>query len=747
MRRLVSGFGSGLAACLLLSFAGCSSGSGGGGGGQAPVLQSISVTPSAPSVAAGATAQLSATGTYSDGTSKSLTSTAAWSSSTAATATVSASGLVTAVAPGTTTISAKSGSITGTTVVTVPNPLTALSVSPTTVTIAATTATSFKAMGTFLDGTMMDVTSSASWTSSATAVASVSDTVPTKGLAKGLTAGTTTIKASYTNAGSATPITATGALTVTSATLISIAVTPASPTIPLGVLQQFTAEGTFFDGSVTTMQDITNTVTWSSSNSNVAPITVSGLATGSNLGSATITATSGAISGTASVTVNAANLVSITIQPGSPSMAQNTSLKLKAVGTFNDGGTRDLTTQVGWTSSDTTKATIGAATGVAKGVAAGQTTITATLSGSSVPPGTATLNVTNATVTAITVAPANKTIAPGTKQVFNATGSFSDGSTQIITSDVTWASDNTAVATITAAGSAKGVAAGSAHISATLASVTGSTLLTVTGATLSSIAVTPTSTVLAPASILVYQAVGTYSDGSTQNISNSVAWTSGDTSVVTINPGSGQATGQSAGATTIKAALGSISGTSNIVVEASALQTIAVVPATDTIPEQVELQYVANATFADGSTQNLTNSVTWTSSAPGVATISDSSGSQGLAVGVSPGTSNITAAFNGVVGAAKLTVTNATIVTVTVAPSSANIALGSSQQFTATGNFSDGSTQDLTNQVTWTSSTVGTAVINSTGLANSAGTGTTTIKATFTTTMATATGMATLTVH
>jgi hypothetical protein len=249
----------------------------------------------------------------------------------------------------------------------------------------------------------------------------------------------------------------------------------------------------------------------------------------------------------------------------------------------------------------------------------------------------------------------------------------------------------------------------------------------VSGATLVSLSVTPTSAVLAPASTLVYQAIGTYSDGSTQTISNSVTWSSSDTKVVTI-AGSGQATGQSPGAATIKAQIGSISNTSNIVVESSALQSIAVTPATSSIPVQVELQYTATAMFADGSTQNLTDSVTWTSSAPAIATISVTAGSQGLATGLSVGTSTITATFGGVHGSTTLMVSNATLNSITVSPSSASIPLGNSQQFTATGNYTDGP-HDVTNQATWTSSNVSTAVVNSAGLAISAASGTTTIKA------------------
>ena len=101
------------------------------------------------------------------------------------------------------------------------------------------------------------------------------------------------------------------------------------------------------------------------------------------------------------------------------------------------------------------------------------------------------LTVTAAVLQSIAVTPANPSVPKGLTQQFTATGTFSDNSTQNLTSQVTWASATTSVATITAAGLATAVATGTSTISATLGGVTGSTVLTVSAAVLQSIAVTP----------------------------------------------------------------------------------------------------------------------------------------------------------------------------------------------------------------------------------------------------------------
>ena len=684
---------------------------------KTPTLTSIQVTLSAPSVAAGLADQLTATGEYSDGTSKDLTASVAWTSSDTNVATiVSGTGAVTTLTQGsakiTGTLSGVSGSVTLT--VNAPN-IKTLAVSSTSASIARGTTVQFTATATLTTGTTENATGLVTWTSSNSSVASVNQN-GAQGLTLGVTAGTATITAT------ANGVSASANLTVTSATLTSINVTPVSALIPLGTVQQFTATGTFSD---TTTQDITGTVAWTSVPPSVASITVSGLATGKDLGSVTITATSGTISNSVSATVNAADLSSIAVLPATPTIAQNTTEQFSATGTFDDGSTHNLTAQVTWNSSNPAVASIGSTNPIAMGISQGTTTIKATLGGIS---GSTTLDVTNATIVSISVTPTGRTIAPTTELSFTATGTFSDSSTQVITTDATWTSSDTAVATVGAEGGATAVAAGTTNIMAAFGGQSGSSLLTVSSVTLKSIAVAPPTAVLAPASTLSYTATGTFSDGSTANVTDIVTWSSSATNVASISS-FGQVTGQSAGTATIKAQQGSVSGTAALVVESSALSFVTVTPATATVAEQTATQFSAVGTFGDGSTQNLTSSVSWTSSPASVATVSNASPTKGLAAGVAPGAATITALFAGQSGSAMLTVTNATLSTITVAPNGADISLGGTQQFTATGNFSDGSTEDLTAQVTWTSSDVSVATITAGGLASTAGSGSTTITA------------------
>jgi Bacterial Ig-like domain (group 2) len=690
---------------------------------SAPNLSSIQVSGQNPTLIAGQSEQLKATGSYSNGSTQDLTSSVTWSTSSSNTATIAPGGLLTAKASGQCSVSASSSGVKGSFSLTVDPSLVSISVTPASVTVAPGTTQQLIATGNYSDNSTQNLTTSVSWSSSSTGAATVSSTAPTMGLARAVASGSAIITATLGS------VSGTASLTISSASATSIAVTPVNPTLPLGVTQQFTATGTFSDGST---QDVTNVAKWTSSSTKVASITASGFESSANTGTSTISASFGGVSGSSLLTVNAANLNTISIQPANGSIAQGTKQQFTATGTFNDGSTRDVTHAVTWSSSDPTVFAIGSSSGIGSGVAPGLITVTATLGSNtaSVP-----FNVSNATIVSVSVAPASATIPIGAQKTFTAIGTFSDSSTQDITTVVTWASDNTAAATVgnTSANSglASSVGAGTANISAAFsyaaASATGSSPLTVSSATLVSIALSPTSALLAPASGLQYNAIGTFSDGTTFRINPSLIWSTSDNTIATVNT-TGFVTGQSGGIVGVTAQQGSVSATANLLVESAALTSIQVTPASTSVPATIRTQFKATGTFSNGDTQDLTGFVNWTSANSSVATISNAQSSAGSASGIKAGTSAISAVFGGQVGTATLTVTNATLNSLAVTPGSASIPVGSSQQFTATGTFSDGSTFGLTTQADWSSSTASVATV-SRGVANGVSSGTATVSA------------------
>jgi hypothetical protein len=172
---------------------------------------------------------------------------------------------------------------------------------------------------------------------------------------------------------------------------------------------------------------------------------------------------------------------------------------------------------------------------------------------------------------------------------------------------------------------------------------------------------------------------------------------------------------------------------------------LTVAPTTASITAGNQQPFTATGVFADGSTQDETATVTWTSSNSAVATIV----SGGLASGVSAGTANITAAlFGRTSNTAVLTVTSANVLqSIAVTPAFPTLAAGGTQQFTATGTYLNTvtnvtSTQDITGQVTWASATPAAATISASGLATAVANGASVISAA----LSGVTGQTTLTV-
>src|SRR5580700_7075592 len=240
--------------------------------------------------------------------------------------------------------------------------------------------------------------------------------------------------------------------------------------------------------------------------------------------------------------------------------------------------------------------------------------------------------------------------------------------------------------------------------------------------TLSSVAVAPTTASVAQGGTKQFSATGTYLLPScSANLTDSVTWSSSLTSTATVSNTSGSqglatATATGSGATTITATSGLISGTAVLTVTPAVLVSIAVSPVAASIAQGQTQQFAATGTYSNLSTANLTSSVTWSSSVTSTATVSNTAGSQGLATATASGlgATTITATSGLISGTGVLTMTPAVLVSIAVSPVAASIAQGQTQQFAATGTYSNLSTANLTASVTWSSSVTSTATVSNT---------------------------------
>ena len=169
-----------------------------------PRIASIDVTPNAASLTRGATRQFQATATMNNGARKDVTNQVLWSSTNTAAAIVdnasaNAKGLVTAIAPGDTSIVAMDSEtrVEGRASVFVTGnaaQLVALQLTPNPAALTVGATQQFNAVGIFSDGSTRDVTKEVVWSSSRADIVAIEAT----GLARGVTAGDATITATGT---------------------------------------------------------------------------------------------------------------------------------------------------------------------------------------------------------------------------------------------------------------------------------------------------------------------------------------------------------------------------------------------------------------------------------------------------------------------------------------------------------------------------------------------------------------------
>jgi Bacterial Ig-like domain (group 2) len=235
--------------------------------------------------------------------------------------------------------------------------LVSIGVTPSSPQVAAGSSIQLTATGTYTDSSTQNLTAAATWVSSAPGVASVSAGLVSCS-AYASAGGTATISAT----GATAKGTTTGSTTVTclAPVLKSITVTPAQLTLPTGGTAQLSATGVFASGP---SQSLTNTAQWSSSAASIASVSSTGLVTcnaGSTVsGSATISAALGSVSGSMSVTCQAALLKYITVSPEKEcEIRAGGKLQLTATGTFATGARKNLTATAKWSSSAPSVATV-----------------------------------------------------------------------------------------------------------------------------------------------------------------------------------------------------------------------------------------------------------------------------------------------------------------------------------------------------------------------------------------------------
>jgi hypothetical protein len=180
----------------------------------APTLDSILVTPKTTTTPLGINQHFQATGFFSDGSNQDLTRVASWSSSDNNVAVLDGkdSGRALTITAGTAMISATFDGLSDSATLQVETPaLTALNIYPANKLSPRATSFNYRAIADYNNNTSVVVTEQATWSSSDTATASISNAADEQGLARTIKAGNTTITASFSGLTSSTQLDVLGA--------------------------------------------------------------------------------------------------------------------------------------------------------------------------------------------------------------------------------------------------------------------------------------------------------------------------------------------------------------------------------------------------------------------------------------------------------------------------------------------------------------------------------------------------------
>lgn len=680
-------------------------------------LSSIAIHLTDNNITKGSTTKAVATGYYSNGTQRDISSEVFWSSSNLNVANIDFNGNIIGNNVGSTSISASFGDIQsnnlGLTIRDATLKQIVINVDDNNIPMG--TKIKATAKGYYSDGTTEDITSQVSWLSSNQTVVSVDS----NGNISGNIKGQSTVVASLNGVDSNSL-----SVIVSEAVLKELVINLDSAVISKGSFTNARATGYYSDG---TRQDLTSEVAWSSSDSSTANITQNGQIQSLKIGNTSISAKFGNLDSNILVlSVTDAVLKSISISISDNSIASGLTSYATAVGYFSDGTQQNVTNQVNWSSSDSNIANINK-NGEISGIKQGLVYIEA--SSGNIVSNKVSFNVDTAKLKSIDVTLSANNIPDGTEIQATAIGNYTNGDRTDITKQVSWSSTDPNIANISSNGIIVANKSGSVNIKATFGDVSSSIhTLNIVTAVLQQIDISVDKTNIPSGMNAQLTAIGHYSNSKTEDITNLVEWSSNNNKVLNIAK-NGQVTGSDVGSASIVAKYNGVNSNSiPFVVTAATLKNIVINVKDNTIPAGLGSQLTATGIYSDNSQKDLTTQVSWSSSSTSIANIN----SNGLITGHLVGAVNVKATYGEITSnAVDINITQAKLTSIVISFDQSTVPAGVSAQATAKGYYSDGSNQNITSQVTWKSGSETVANIDSNGKITSSSVGVSLISASY----------------
>ncbi len=429
-------------------------------------------------------------------------------------------------------------------------------------------------------------------------------------------------------------------VTVLYALLEGIEVSPGLIQMDAGDYVQLAVTGDLSDGSTLDLTDSATGTVYATADQNVATVTTEGLIFAQKNGQTGITATHGEYQATATVTVG--ELETLEVLPVQAGLEVNETVQLQVFGTYKDGSVEGLTghADTSYTSSDPAVTSVDPH-GLATGVSGGEATITA---GHRDQSAVAYITVTGTSeLIGIEVTPCPARISLGGWVQLSVWADYSDGSRLEVTPTAGYTVSDEQVATVDTQGLLTAAGAGEATVTASYGSFEDTCRVTVEDRILVSIDLLPDAAGLFVGETLPLSVMGTFNDGSQDDLTGSFTGTtyaSTAPTVVTVSP-DGVLTALSSGEAVIEAANSGLTDSSAVNVIGPDLISIEVEPDRLQMSSGDSANLVVWANYSDGSRVDVTTQAAYDSSNPLVADVQ----AGGLITALSKGATVITATY------------------------------------------------------------------------------------------------------
>jgi len=557
---------------------------------------------------------------------------------------------------------------------------------------ATGTAGNATAIGFFSDGSHADLTSLVKWTSSAPSVLSVSTASGSWGRLSALGPGVVLLQASYLE------VTGSASVTVSSATLTGLGISPLEPHGVQGTDLALEATGAFSDGSA---QPMTRSVQWSVDDQSVGYFSSPGVVTLLSAGTTTVRAVASNQQAAAELTVSPESPIQLEISPALPDAIQiNGTARLSAWLTHQDGTA--VLTAPAWSSVDRTVdvSPIGEVTAVQ------QPGVGTLIASEGSLEARASIEATVDAIVAWQVWPPELVVPVGAEGSLVFERILNGGIVQDLTQVAGWRSQ----------GADTGIDVDTGERGGTVRTREPGSRLSVVGIISGAVArawvrapagaptleiVPPSGTVPAGGRTRV-AAVGHWPDGTVVEVTSATSWSGSPEGVIT--PGDGPSAGlvlgsRDAGVATLRARFGSATAQAQLQVEPGP-PVLEIWPPVAGLASNTALPVSVTLLTASGDSTDVTTDAVWRSSEPRVAMVTNAPDQRGTLLAQAPGSAVLTARVDGVQASFLVNVTEATLQEIALHPPD-TIVTWAPSTFGASGTFSDGTVQDLTHWVTW----------------------------------------------